>query len=227
MKKDILIGALLACGIMFSTSAHAQQKSSKDEFKHHQKSENTSHRNSQKKAIKEARKEAKVLEKEGFRTSDGKLPLEKQLENFWQKQVEMDADGTSCWYMASSRAVGASQSAAALEATKMAKTDLAGQIITKVSQLIEIKAANNDMGKEEAAGLTEAFTANKSVISATLGRTIPLVEIYKILSDNKVEIMVTLCYSVDAANKVAIKVVRNELNKTSKNLVKELDKLGY
>jgi hypothetical protein len=39
--------------------------------------------------------------------------------------------------------------------------------------------------------------------------------------------MVTLGYSMDAANKVAIKAIRDELEKKSENLAKELDKLGY
>ena len=86
----------------------------------------------QKKAIKEARKEAKKLEKEGFKTPVGKLPLAKQLETAWEKQAELDTEGNPYWYIASSRAVGGNQSAAALQATNAAKIDLAGQIQTKV-----------------------------------------------------------------------------------------------
>ncbi|MCS3282369.1 hypothetical protein NXV73_06855 [Bacteroides salyersiae] len=101
----------------------------------------------QKKAIKEARKEAKKLTKEGFKTPVGKLPLDKQIENAWQKQAEMTPDGTPFWYVASSRAIGGNQSSAVLQATNAAKIDLAGQIQTKVSQLIEAKVANDDMGQ--------------------------------------------------------------------------------
>ena len=168
----------------------------------------------QKKAIKEARKEAKKLTKEGFKTPVGKLPLDKQIENAWQKQAEMTPDGTPFWYVASSRAIGGNQSSAVLQATNAAKIDLAGQIQTKVSQLIEAKVANDDMGQEEAASLSSVVGASKSVISATLGRVVPLVE-------------VKLGYSMEAANKAAISAVRAELAKKSEDLAKELDKLGY
>ena len=39
--------------------------------------------------------------------------------------------------------------------------------------------------------------------------------------------MVTLGYSLEAANKAAISAVRAELAKKSEDLAKELDKLGY
>lgn len=227
MKKILLIGALAAFGMIFSTSANAQQKASASEVKSNQKYEKTLNKDLQKKAIKEARKEAKALEKEGFKTPVGKLPLAKQIENSWQKQVEIDTDGNPYWYISSSRAIGGNQQAAALQATNTAKIDLAGQITTKVTQLIESKAANNDMGQEEAVSLTEVVAASKSMISATLGRTIPLVEVYKTLPNKNVEVMVTLGYSMDAANKVAVKAVRDELAKKSEELAKELDKLGY
>ncbi|MDR0745193.1 MAG: hypothetical protein LBF17_01705 [Mediterranea sp.] len=227
MKKILLMSALAAFVMVFSASVNAQQKASRSEFKDNQKYEKTLNKDLQKKAIKEARREAKVLEKEGFRTPVGKLPIEKQLENSWQKQVEIDTDGNPYWYIASSRAIGGNQQAAALQATNTAKIDLAGQIMTKVSQLIEAKAANNDLGQEEAASLTEVVAASKSVISATLGRTIPLIEVYRTLPNKNVEVMVTLGYSMDAANKVAIRAVRDELAKKSEDLAKELDKLGY
>ena len=227
MKRTLLIGALAAFGMIFSISMDAQEKASKKEFKDNQKYEKTLNKDLKQKAIKGARKEAKQLEKEGFKTLPGKLPIDKQLENSWQKQVEIDSDGNPYWYIASSRAVGGNQQAAAMQATSTAKVDLAGQIQTKVTQLIETKAANNDMGQEEAVSLTEVVGVSKSLISATLSRTIPLVEIYKTLPNKNVEMMVTLGYSMDAANKMAVKAIRDELAKKSEDLAKELDKLGY
>ena len=121
---------------------------------------------------------------------------------------------------------GGNQSSAALQATNAAKIDLAGQIQTKVSQLIEAKVANDDMGQEEAASLSSVVAASKSVISATLGRTIPLVEVYRTLENKNVEVMVTLGYSMQAANQAAISAIRKELAGKSEELAKELDKLA-
>ena len=167
------------------------------------------------------------LEKEGFKTPVGKLPLAKQLETAWEKQAELDTEGNPYWYIASSRAVGGNQSAAALQATNAAKIDLAGQIQTKVSQLIEAKVANDDMGQEEAASLSSVVASSKSVISATLGRTIPLVEVYKTLPNKNVEVMVTIGYSMQSANQAAVQAIRKELAAKSEELAKQLDKLGY
>ena len=155
------------------------------------------------------------------------MPLAKQIETSWEKQAELDMDGNPYWYVASSRIIGANQSAAAMQATNTAKIELAGQIQTKVSQLIEAKVANDDMGQEEAAGLSSVVAASKSVIFSTLGRIIPLVEVYRTLPNHNVEVMVTIGYSIQEANKEAVNAIRKELAAKSEDLVKELDKLGY
>ena len=227
MKKSLLVSVFAALAMMVSVNSFAQEKATKEDYKEIAKQEKVLNKDLQKKAIKEARKEAKKLTKEGFKTPVGKLPLDKQIENAWQKQAEMTPDGTPFWYVASSRAIGGNQSSAVLQATNAAKIDLAGQIQTKVSQLIEAKVANDDMGQEEAASLSSVVGASKSVISATLGRVVPLVEVYRTLDNKKVEEMVTLGYSMEAANKAAISAVRAELAKKSEDLAKELDKLGY
>lgn len=227
MKKSLLVSVLAVFAMTISLSAFAQEKATGKAYKNIQKEEKVLNKDLKKKAIKEARKEAKELEKDGFRTPVGKLPLDKQLEASWQKQVEMDTDGNPYWYVSSSRAIGGNQSAAALQATNMAKLDLAGQIQTKVSQLIEAKVANDDLGQQEAASLSNVVAASKSVISATLGRTVPMVEVYRTLPNKNVEVMVTLGYSLDAANKAAVKAIRQELANKSEELAQELDKLGY
>lgn len=114
MKKGLLISAFTALAMMISVSSFAQEKATKDDYKKLAKQEKILNKDLQKKAIKDARKEAKKLTKEGFKTPVGKLPLDKQLENAWQKQAEMTPDGTPFWYIASSRAVGGNQSSAAL-----------------------------------------------------------------------------------------------------------------
>ena len=114
-----------------------------------------------------------------------------------------------------------------MQATNAAKIDIAGQIQTKVTQLIEDKTANDDMGQEEAASLKSTVATSKSVITGTLGRTVPLVEIFKTLPNKNVEVRVTIGCSVQMANEAAVKAIRKELAKKSEELAKELDKLGF
>lgn len=225
MKKRLLFGIVTVFAMLISLSTFAQEKATGKAYKNLQKQEKVLNKDLQKKAIKDARKQAKQLTKEGFRTPVGKLPLDKQIEAAWQKQAEMDTDGNPWWYIASSRAIGGNQSAAALQATNTAKMDLAGQIQTKVSQLIEAKVANDDLGQEEAASLSNVVAASKSVISATLGRTIPLVEVFRTLPNKNVEVQVTLGYSQHAATQTALKAIREELAKKSEELAKKLDEL--
>lgn len=227
MKKSVLFSIVAVFMMMISLNGMAQEKATGKAYKNLQKQEKVLNKDLQKKAIKDARKQAKQLTKEGFRTPVGKLPLDKQIEAAWQKQAEMDTDGNPWWYIASSRAIGGNQSAAALQATNNAKMDLAGQIQTKVSQLIEAKIANDDLGQEEAASLSNIVAASKSMISATLGRTIPLVEVYRTLPNKNVEVQVTLGYSQQAATQTAIKAIRDELAKKSEELAKKLDEVEY
>lgn len=227
MKKNLFVSALAAFAMMFVMNVCAQEKATGESFKELKKHEKVLDKNLRKKAVKEARQEAKKLEKEGFKTPVGKLPLGKQLEDAWEKQAEMDINGNPYWYIASSRMVGGNQSSAALQAVNAAKIDLAGQIQTKVSQLIEAKVANDDMGQEEAASLTSVVASSKSVISATLGRTVPLVEVYRALPNGNFEVMVTIGYSTQTANQEAVRAIRKELAAKSEVLAKELDKLGY
>ena len=227
MKKNLFVSALAAFAMMFVMNVCAQEKATGEGFKELKKHEKVLDKNLRKKAVKEARQEAKKLEKEGFKTPVGKLPLGKQLEDAWEKQAEMDINGNPYWYIASSRMVGGNQSSAALQAVNAAKIDLAGQIQTKVSQLIEAKVANDDMGQEEAASLTSVVASSKSVISATLGRTVPLVEVYRALPNGNFEVMVTIGYSTQTANQEAVRAIRKELAAKSEVLAKELDKLGY
>lgn len=227
MKKTVFFSAVLAFVMMFAVAANAQKKATGKDYKNLKKTEKVLDKDIQKKAIKAARKEAKKLEKEGFRTPVGKIPLAKQIETAWEKQAELDMEGNPYWYIASQRVIGGNQTSAAMQATNAAKIDLAGQIQTRVSQLIEAKVANDDMGQEEAASLSSVVAASKSVISATLGRTIPLVEVYRTLENKNVEVMVTIGYSAQAANQAAVKAIREKLAGDSEKLAKELDKLGY
>ena len=227
MKTNLLATVSLTIALLVSGNAIAQEKASSQEFKNMKKEEKVIDKDLQKKAIKEARKEAKKLEKEGFTTPAGKLPLAKQLENAWEKQAELTTDGEPFWYIASSRVVGANQSAAVVQATNAAKIDLAGQVETKVSQLIEATVANDEMGQTEAASLSTVVASSKSIITANLGRTVPLVEVYRILDNGNAEVQVTIGYSTAAANKQAINAIRDDLRAKGDKLADELDKLGY
>ena len=93
MKKGFLIGILTAFALLVVVNVSAQERALGKDRKSLQKYEKVLNKDLKKKALKEARKEAKRLTKEGFRTPVGKLPLDKQIEDAWQKQAELDMEG--------------------------------------------------------------------------------------------------------------------------------------
>lgn len=227
MKRNLLVSFIMMLSLVFAGHAYAQQKATGEDYKALKKEEKVIDQDLKKKAIKSARKQAKQLEKEGFTTPVGSLPLDKQLENAWEKQAELTTDGEPYWYIATARVIGASQSAAKVQATNQAKLDLAGQIQTKVTQLIEASVANDEMGQNEAASLSSVVASSKSIISENLGRTIPLTEVYRILDNGNAEVQISLGYTTAEANGKAIEAVRKQLGEKAEELGKELDKLGY
>lgn len=224
MKPKVLVACVTLLCMVFTCNVFAQQ-ATPAEYKALSKQDELLTKQIKEKAVKQARKEAKKLSKEGFKTPVGKLPVDKQLEHSWQVQYMRDADGYPLYYVASARAIGGNHSSASMQATTQAKLDIAGQIQTKVAQLIEARIGNNELGKEEAASLNNVVSASKSVISNTLGRVLPLIEVYKTLPNKNVEVMVTLGYNTELATKEAIRAVQKEMQDKSDELAKQLDKL--
>lgn len=225
MSMKLFIPVALVAAMFFSANDVVAQVATKKEQKQFQKHDKFLDKQIKEKAIKDARKEAKKLTKQGYKTPVGKLPLDKQLEKSWEVQYELDKNGYPYYFIATAKAVGGNYSAAQMQATNLAKLDLAGQIQSRVSQIIEAKVASNEIDKQEAASINNVVSASKTVISNTLGRVLPLVEIYKDMENKNTEVMVTLGYNSDLAMAEAIKAVQKTLDGDADKLMQELNKL--
>jgi len=215
MKKVALISMIGLMMIALLNPTVAQQtKKEKKELKKELKA----------KADKQARKEAKKLKKDGYYVAPGALPLEKQLENAWLKQLETDEDDYPKYIVATGNSVAETQTAAKLQATETAKLELAGTITTDVAALIETNIANQQLNNEEATSVTKTVAAAKNIIAQELGRVIPLVEMYKKISKN-VEANVRLAYDSKTAKEAAKKVIRKQLEEETDLMQDKLDKL--
>lgn len=177
------------------------------------------------KASKAARKEAKRLKKEGWTTTPGALPLEKQLDNSYQMQYEYGSDMYPKYIMGEAMSVGGNYDAAKMQALELAKQNLAGQIQTEVTALIENTVANKQMDEGDAASITQSILASKNLISQSLGRTIAIVETYRTLSNKNKEVLVRIAYNSDMAKKVAKEAIKKDLEKKGDELHNKLDKL--
>ena len=130
--------------------------------------------------------------------------------------------------MGEASSVGENYDAAKTAATSLAITNLAGQIQTEVTALVENTVGNKQLSAEEAASITESVMASKNLISQSIGRTIPVMECYRINKKKNNEVLVRLAYNAEMAKAAAKKAVREELEKKGNNLHEQLDKvLGF
>ncbi len=180
------------------------------------------------KATKEARKEAKALKKEGWTVAPGALPLEKQLDRSYMMQFEYDESLYPKYIMAEAMSIGENYDAAKMQAIELAKQNLAGQIQTEITALIENTVANEQLAAEQAASITQTVSASKNLISQSIGRVVPVMECYRTKSNKNKEVLVRLAYNSKMAMESAKNVIRKELEKKGDKLHEQLDKvLGF
>lgn len=177
------------------------------------------------KASKAARKEAKKLRKEGWTNAPGALPLEKQLDKSYLMQGEYDEDLFPKYLMGEAMSIGENYDAAKMQALELAKQNLAGQIQTEVTALIENTVANKQLQPEEAASVVQSISAGKSLITQSIGRVITVVEVYRTVSNKNKEVLVRIAYNAEMAKAAAKKVVREDLEKRGEELHNKLDEL--
>ena len=223
MKKfiTILISLLVA-----ATSLSAQ--STKETIKERKMIAKQSQAELNAKASKAARKEAKALAKEGWTVAPGHLPLEKQLDKSYNMYYEYEANGLPKYIIGEAMSVGGTYDAAKMQALELAKTNLAGQIQTEVTALVESTVANEQITSEEAASIVQSVQASKNLISKRLGRVFPVVELYRKVNKSTVEVRVTIAYNSMMAIDAAKEVVKAELEAKGEQLHDQLDKaLGF
>lgn len=177
------------------------------------------------KASKAARKDAKKYKREGWQTVPGALPLEKQLDKSYMMQYEYDEDMFPKYLMGDAMSIGTNYDAAKMQALELAKQNLAGQIQTEVTALIENTVANDQLEAEEAASLTRSTMAGKDLISQSIGRTITVVELYRTLGNKNKEVLVRIAYNKEMAKKAALKAIKKDLEEKGDELHKKLDEL--
>ena len=121
--------------------------------------------------------------------------------------------------------IGENYDGAKMQALELAKQNLAGQIQTEITALIENSVANNQLEAEEAATVTKSVLASKNLISQSIGRTITVVEVYRTLTNKNKEVLVRIAYNSAMAKAAAKKAMREELEQSGNELHEKLDSL--
>lgn len=220
MKKLLLFVLALALvgGVSFAQSARDLAKE-RDALAKYSKAELNQ------KASKAARKEAKRMMKEGWTTTPGALPLEKQMDKSYMMQYEYDENMFPKYIMGEAMSIGENYDAAKMQALELAKQNLAGQIQTEVTALIENTVANKQLAKEQAASISQSVMSSKNLISQSIGRTITVIEAYRVISGGNKEVLTRIAYNSQMAKEAAKKAIREDLEKKGDDLHKQLDEL--
>lgn len=225
MKKLMMVAMSL---IMVTSVSFAETSTQKEIRKERQEIRKLAKAELKQRVDKSVKKEAKRLAKEGWNVKPGALPLEKQLERSYLMQYEYDDNLFPKYIMGEASSVGENYDAAKTVATSLAITNLAGQIQTEVTALIENTVGNKQLSAEEAASITETVMSSKNLISQSIGRTVPVMECYRINSKKNNEVLVRIAYNAEMAKEAAKKAVRAELEQKGNNLHEQLDKvLGF
>lgn len=153
------------------------------------------------------------------------LPLDKQLDRSYMMQIECDEDMFPKYLMGEAMSIGGNYDAAKMQALELAKQNLAGQIQTEITALIENSVANQQLANEDAESLTQTIVAAKNLISQSIGRTIPVVECYRVKSNKNKEVFVRIAYNSAMAKAAAKRAVQEELKGKSEDLHKKLDEI--
>ena len=177
------------------------------------------------KASKAARKEAKSLKKAGWLAAPGALPLDKQLDRSYMMQYEYDENMFPKYIMGEAMSVGNNYDAAKVQALELARQNLAGQIQSEITALIENTVANEQLTAGQAESITQTIAAGKSLISQSLGRVITVVECYRTIKTGNKEVLLRIAYSSDMAKKTVKNVIKESLKEKGDNLHEDLDEL--
>lgn len=224
MKKlllSVLVFGLFAAAPMEAQLTKDQQKQRKEQVSQQRKALNS-------KASKDARKEAKKFKKEGWQTTPGTLTLEKQLDRSMMMQMDVDQSGYPLYIMGEAMSIGETYDSAKMQALELAKQNLAGQIQTEITALVENTVANKQLAEQEAASIAETVLASKNLISQSIGRVIPVVELYRDLPNKNKEVLVRIAYNHNMAMEAAKKIIRKDLEEKGNKLHDQLDEvLGW
>lgn len=175
-------------------------------------------------AIKDARKEAESIEKAGWYTQPGTVPLEKQVERAWMKEVETDDVGVSKYFTGTGSSLASTQSAAQVQANSIAKRDLARQINSEITSIIEEKISAEEISATDAAMIQSTVSTSTDAIFQKLARVITLTEIYKKQGEN-FECQMRIAYNQRLAKETAKQVLKESLQEKSNLPQEQLDML--
>lgn len=220
MKKClVLLSVLMISAVVYAENPMEAQ------LRHKQEVARANSEALNKKASKAARDEAKTMKKDGWMVAPGALPIEKQLDKSYKLQYQTDAEGYPEYLMAEGMSVGATYDAAKMQAFELAKQNLAGQIQSEVSSMVENTLANDQLGGFDAESVTNSVAASKNFIKNSLGRVLIVTEVYRMVGNGRREVLVRVAYTQKQLDNVARKTMKKALEQSGADLHDKLDEM--
>lgn len=208
MKKSI---AAMVLAVIIGASPAIAQNPQKDVEKQRREQVKLGHKRLSEKASKDARKEAKALRKAGWLTPAGALPIDKQLDEAYLKQTELNNVGEKAWLMGSATAIGESLDAATFSALEMAKINLVQVMEQQIAGKTETRLGN----ARAKAAVSKAITEGefRTIYSQKIAGVEPVLCLYREKVNGDYEVQVRLFYSRAKAEEVTKEALRDQLLK--------------
>lgn len=223
MKKSLIAIAVLA--VLTASCGTSQKTAVQQQVEDAQVQQDAARERLRATPDKYARDEAKRLTKEGFRVAPGALPLEKQLDRSYTMEFDYDANNIPKWVVGNAQSIGGNYDGAKVQATTLAKQDLAGKIQSQVVSIIESTVGNTQMEKDDAATITQSVMANKEVIAQKIGRVMTTTEAYRKLPNGTTEVVVRVAYAWGSAMDAVKEAVKEDMAKKGKELHGQIDQM--
>lgn len=213
MRKYLFIAVLFGC---MSAMAQGVVKSPTDVIRERKEMNKMTGKAVDQKVTKSAKKEAKSLAKEGWKPGPGTLPVDRQLDEVYRKQVEMKGDAPK-YIMGNSQNTGDNYTAAKKAAMEFARQSVAEQIGAEVAELINIKVGNSETGIADAESVTQIVSEGKSLVQQKIGKLPIVQEIYREVN-GKVQVRLSVAYDTKLAKAALMQSLENASEETRKQL---------
>lgn len=174
------------------------------------------------KASKASRKEAKRLKKEGWIVTPGSLSLERQLDRAYMFEMDVDEEMNPVYIIGEGQSIGENYDAAKLQASELARQQIAGKIESETTTIIDNLVGNKQLGAEEAETITTLLSEGKTIFSQKLGRIQPVIECYRVLENKNKEVLVRLATKENSVRGIVKKYLLDELEKKGTQMSDEL-----
>jgi hypothetical protein len=177
---------------------------------------------------KAVRQKTKELTKKGY-TAKGAGSVQLYIKNAINKEFETDEKGENKYAVVYTSAVDPTYEGAATACRAAARAALAGNIETRVAELVKRSLNTEQISMKSANGINQTITAGKQLIAQRVS-TEDIYTLYREVKDERdgktlIEVEFSSCYSQRLAMQKAQEYIREQMKDETEELHKDLDKI--